>query len=69
MPSKPIRWTWARMVEVLVSKGYACGKASRYGRVSYEVFTPFATGGLMRRFDTVEEVRDAFGFHDDKGVE
>jgi len=62
------------MVEVLVSKGYACGVLTMHGRRVYEVIEPDPScvdlGGFKARFDTVEEVRDAYGFHDDhEGVE
>ena len=73
MMRKPIRWTWAKMVGALVKQGCSCGKATRHGRVEYEVFYPGSPppiGAFRSRFDTVEEVRDAFGFHDDhEGVE
>ena len=61
---KPVRWTWAKMVEVLVARGYACGVRTMHGRKVYEVIHP---GGFKARFDTVEEIRDSFGFHADEG--
>ena len=62
----PNRWTWARIREVLIAKGYTCVKHPGRGHGHfYEIAYP--DGGSSRLFDTVEEVRDAYGFHSDEG--
>ena len=58
------RWTWKRISEALAAKGYACGVRTMNGRRVYEIFNPDPYGGFRSRFDTVEEVRDSFGFGD-----
>jgi len=56
------KWPWKKIVEALTAKGYVCSVFSAHGRRCYQIVNPDPYGGFRSRFDTVEEVRDSFGF-------
>jgi hypothetical protein len=58
------KWTWKRIAEALHAKGYVCSAQTMHGRKLYQIVNPDPYGGFRSRFDTVEEVRDSFGFGD-----
>ena len=58
------RWTWKKMSEWLTAKGYLCFTGRSHGFRYYSVIPPGADDNSKTMFDTVEEVRDAYGFGD-----